>query len=279
MKERVKVMQDVYENRSTNKKAAGCTVIISGEMKEVMDKIIAKHPEYKSYAQAFAGVVERGIRAIVGGIASFHGMPVTVIGQEKGKNTKENIKRNFGMPSPDGYRKALRLMKQAETFGRPVVCFVDTPGAFCGLEAEERGQGEAIARNLYEMSGLKVPVLCIMIGEGGSGGALALSVGNEVWMLENATYSILSPEGFASILWKDGRRAKEASGVMKITAQDLKALGVIEEIIPEYGMADQPALISISRYMKRHIKTFLKKQNGKTGDQLAAERYQRFRVF
>ena len=135
-----------------------------------------------------------------------------------------------------------------------------------GMEAEERGQGEAIARNLYEMSGLKVPVLCIMIGEGGSGGALALSVGNEVWMLENATYSILSPEGFASILWKDGRRAKEASGVMKITAQDLKALGVIEEIIPEYGMADQPALISISRYMKRHIKTFLKKQNGKTGD-------------
>ena len=217
--------------------------------------------------------------AIIGGIASFDGTPVTVIAEAKGADTKENIRRNFGMPSPDGYRKALRLMKQAETFGRPVVCFVDTPGAFCGLEAEERGQGEAIARNLYEMSGLKVPVLCIMIGEGGSGGALALSVGNEVWMLENATYSILSPEGFASILWKDGRRAKEASGVMKITAQDLKALGVIEEIIPEYGMADQPALISISRYMKRHIKTFLKKQNGKTGDQLAAERYQRFRVF
>ena len=133
------------------------------------------------------------------------------------------------------------------------------------MEAEERGQGEAIARNLYEMSGLKVPVLCIMIGEGGSGGALALSVGNEVWMLENATYSILSPEGFASILWKDGRRAKEASGVMKITAQDLKALGVIEEIIPEYGMADQPALISISRYMKRHIKHFEKTERKNRG--------------
>ena len=217
--------------------------------------------------------------AIIGGIATFRGMPVTVIGQQKGRTTKENIHRNFGMPSPDGYRKALRLMKQAETFGRPVICFVDTPGAFCGIEAEERGQGEAIARNLFEMAALTVPVLSIVIGEGGSGGALALSVGNEVWMLENATYSILSPEGFASILWKDGRRAKEASGVMKITAQDLKALGVIEEIIPEYGMADQPALISISRYMKRHIKTFLKKQNGKTGDQLAAERYQRFRVF
>lgn len=217
--------------------------------------------------------------AIVGGVAYLDGQPVTVIGVHKGKDLKECMHRNYGMPSPEGYRKALRLMKQAEKFKRPVITFVNTSGAFCGMEAEERGQGEAIARNLYEMSGLKVPVLCIMIGEGGSGGALALSVGNEVWMLENATYSILSPEGFASILWKDGRRAKEASGVMKITAQDLKALGVIEEIIPEYGMADQPALISISRYMKRHIKTFLKKQNGKTGDQLAAERYQRFRVF
>ena len=208
--------------------------------------------------------------AILCGIARFHGMPVTVLGHRKGTTLEENLRCNFGMPGPEGYRKALRVMKQAEKFKRPVITFVNTSGAFCGMEAEERGQGEAIARNLYEMSGLKVPVLCIMIGEGGSGGALALSVGNEVWMLENATYSILSPEGFASILWKDGRRAKEASGVMKITAQDLKALGVIEEIIPEYGMADQPALISISRYMKRHIKT---------GDQLAAERYQRFRVF
>ena len=143
--------------------------------------------------------------AIVGGIAKFHGIPVTVIGQEKGKTTKENIYRNFGMPSPDGYRKALRLMKQAETFGRPIICFVDTPGAFCGIEAEERGQGEAIARNLFEMSALKVPVLSIVIGEGGSGGALAMAVGNEVWMMENAIYSILSPEGFASILWKDSK--------------------------------------------------------------------------
>lgn len=134
--------------------------------------------------------------AIIGGIAEFHGIPVTVIGQEKGKTTKDNIHRNFGMPSPDGYRKALRLMKQAETFGRPVICFVDTPGAFCGLEAEERGQGEAIARNLMEMSGLKVPVLSIVIGEGGSGGALAMAVANEVWMMENAIYSVLSPEGF-----------------------------------------------------------------------------------
>ena len=162
----------------------------------------------------------------------FHGMPVTVIGQQKGKNTKDNIIRNFGMPSPDGYRKALRLMKQAETFNRPVVCFVDTPGAFCGLEAEERGQGEAIARNLFEISDLKVPVLSIVIGEGGSGGALAMAVADEVWMLEDAYYSVISPEGAASILWKDAKRAKEAAESLRLTAQDLYDLGVIENIIP-----------------------------------------------
>ena len=217
--------------------------------------------------------------AILGGIGFLKDVPVTVLAEVKGRNIQENKAANFAMPHPEGYRKALRLAKQAEKFHRPIICFIDTPGAFCGVEAEQRGQGEASARNLMEFMTLRTPVVSIVLGEGGSGGALALSVGNEVWMLENATYSILSPEGFASILWKDGRRAKEASGVMKITAQDLKALGVIEEIIPEYGMADQPALISISRYMKRHIKTFLKKQNGKTGDQLAAERYQRFRVF
>lgn len=217
--------------------------------------------------------------AIVGGIAYLDGQPVTVIGVHKGKDLKDCMRHNYGMPSPEGYRKALRLMQQAEKFGRPVITFVNTSGAFCGMEAEERGQGEAIARNLYEMSGLKVPVLCIMIGEGGSGGALALSVGNEVWMMENATYCVLSPEGFASILWKDGKRAKEASGIMKITAQDLKELHVIEEVIPEYGMADEKACESISRYMKGHMKAFLKRQEGKTGEQLAAERYARFRAF
>ncbi len=157
-------------------------------------------------------------KAIIGGIARFHGMPVTVIAQAKGRTTKENIERNFGMPSPEGYSKALRLMKQAEKFNRPVICFVDTPGAFCGLEAEERGQGEAIARNLFEMSGLKVPVLSVVIGEGGSGGALALAVADEVWMLENSVYSVLSPEGFASILWKDSSRSVEAAKMMKLTA-------------------------------------------------------------
>lgn len=217
--------------------------------------------------------------AIVGGIAYLDGQPVTVIGVHKGKDMKDCMKHNYGMPSPEGYRKALRLMKQAEKFHRPVITFVNTSGAFCGMEAEERGQGEAIARNLYEMSGLKIPVLCLMIGEGGSGGALALAVGNEVWMMENATYSILSPEGFSSILWKDGKRAKEASEVMKITAHDLHKLHVVERIIPEFGGADAKACPSIALHMKGKMKQFLERQNKKTGEQLAEERYARFRSF
>ena len=215
--------------------------------------------------------------AIVGGIAMFHGMPVTVIGQQKGKNTKDNIRRNFGMPSPDGYRKALRLMKQAETFGRPIICFVDTPGAFCGLEAEERGQGEAIARNLFEMSDLKVPVLSIVIGEGGSGGALAMAVANEVWMMENAIYSILSPEGFASILYKDSKKAPEAARVMKVTAADLKELGLIERIIPEEEPANTDTLYRIAGYMDRSMIGFMKKYQDMSGEELAEHRYERFR--
>ena len=217
--------------------------------------------------------------AIVGGIAYLDGQPVTVIGVHKGKDLKDCAARNYGMPSPEGYRKAIRLMKQAEKFGRPIITFVNTSGAYPGEEADANGQGEAIARNLYEMSAIQVPILCLMIGEGGSGGALALAVGNEVWMMENATYSILSPEGFASILWKDGKRAKEAAGVMKITAQDLKELHVIEDIIPEFGGADEDALISIANYMKGNMKKFLKAQNGKSGQQLAQERYDRFRIF
>ena len=217
--------------------------------------------------------------AIVGGIAYLDGQPVTIIGIHKGKDIKECNERNYGMPSPEGYRKALRLMKQAEKFNRPIITFVNTSGAYPGMEAEENGQGEAIARNLYEMSGLKVPVLCLMIGEGGSGGALALAVGNEVWMMENATYSILSPEGFASILWKDGKRAKEAAEIMKITATDLKALGIIEQIIPEYGGADADALTSIAAVMKGKMKEFLKANKDKDGETLAKERYERFRKF
>lgn len=217
--------------------------------------------------------------AIVGGIGFLDGQPVTVIADMKGKTIKECQMRNFGMPLPEGYRKALRLMKQAEKFNRPIISFVNTSGAFCGLEAEERGQGEAIARNLLEMSALKVPVLCILIGEGGSGGALATAVGNEVWMLENATYSILSPEGFASILWKDSGRAKEASEVMNITAQDLKHLGVIEEIVPEFGGAGKETKQAIGEYLKEQIKKFLQKYEGRTGEEIAEERYERFRAF
>ena len=215
--------------------------------------------------------------AVVGGLAVLDGQPVTVIGVQKGRNTKDNITRNFGMPSPEGYRKALRLMKQAEKFNRPVICFIDTPGAFCGIEAEERGQGEAIARNLLEMSDLKVPVLSIVIGEGGSGGALALGVANEVWMMENATYSILSPEGFASILWKDSKKAKEAAEVMKITAKDLMELGIVEQVIPEDIPACRDNLEELSKDMKSRMMEFLEKAEGMSGEELAAQRYERFR--
>ena len=215
--------------------------------------------------------------AIVGGIAYFHGMPVTVIAQAKGKTTKENLDRNFSMPSPEGYRKALRLMRQAEKFGHPVICFVDTPGAFCGLEAEERGQGEAIARNLFELSGLKVPVLSVVIGEGGSGGALAMAVADEVWMLENAIYSVLSPEGFASILWKDSKRASEAAEVMKLTAQDLEGLGVVEQVIAEPEEFTGANLDSVCRDMDRKMEAFLEKYCAMDAEELTAKRYDRFR--
>lgn len=215
--------------------------------------------------------------AIVGGIANFYGMPVTVIGQQKGRNTKENIKRNFGMPSPEGYRKVLRLMKQAETFQRPIICLIDTPGAFCGIEAEERGQGEAIARNLFEMANLTVPVLSIVIGEGGSGGALAMAVANEVWMLENAIYSILSPEGFASILWKDSKKADEAAKVMKITAKDLLDMQLIEKIIPESEPANEGNVLMIADVMKHEMLKFFADYCEKTREEIKEQRYQRFR--
>ena len=215
--------------------------------------------------------------AIVGGVAYFAGQPVTVIAQAKGTNTKENIFRNFGMPSPEGYRKALRLMKQAEKFHRPVICFVDTPGAFCGLEAEERGQGEAIARNLYEMSALKTPILSIVIGEGGSGGALAMATSNEVWMMENSVYSILSPEGYAAILWKDSTRAAEAAEVMKMTATDLKKAGIVEHVFAEPKEFSAETLPEVSKEMKKKIKAFLATYCAMSGEELATNRYERFR--
>lgn len=215
--------------------------------------------------------------AVTGGIAFFGKQPVTVIGHQKGVNTKENVVRNFGMPYPEGYRKALRLMKQAEKFNRPVVCFVDTPGAYCGIGAEERGQGEAIARNLFEMSDLKVPILSIVIGEGGSGGALALAAANEVWMMENAVYSILSPEGFASILWKDSSKAEKAAQVMKLTAQDLKELNIIERVLPEFPVVSSDNMNRVTLYMKRKIAGFMVKYQQMSEEEIVGGRYQRFR--
>ena len=218
-------------------------------------------------------------KAIIGGIAKFHGKPVTVIVQEKGTNTKENIAHNFGMPMPEGYRKALHLMKQAEKFQRPVICFVDTPGAFCGIEAEERGQGEAIARNLWELAGLKTPVLSIVTGEGGSGGALALAAGDQVWMLENSIYSILSPEGFASILWKDSTKAKEAAAVMKLTASDLYEKGIIEQVIPEPENLTPESMWQVAERLNDKICTFLQKYTSLSEEELLETRYARFRKF
>lgn len=215
--------------------------------------------------------------AIIGGIARFAGIPVTVIAQAKGKSTKENVAHHFGMPSPEGYRKALRLMKQAEKFKRPILLFVDTPGAFCGIEAEERGQGEAIARNLFAMSSMKVPILSVVIGEGGSGGALALAVADEVWMLENAIYSVLSPEGFASILWKDSKRASEAAAVMKLTAADLKKLGVIEAVIAEPEVYTEETMQSVVFVLQKKITEFLDTHCNFSPEELAAQRYERFR--
>ncbi|MBU3195251.1 acetyl-CoA carboxylase carboxyltransferase subunit alpha [Clostridium algidicarnis] len=215
--------------------------------------------------------------AIVAGIAKLNETPVTVIAQQKGRNTKENINRNFGMPNPEGYRKALRLMKQAEKFKRPVICFVDTKGAFCGIGAEERGQGEAIAKNLINMAELKTPIISIIIGEGGSGGALAMSVADEVWMLQHSIYSILSPEGFASILWKDPSRAREAAKVMKITAEDLKDFGIIDKIIKEPLGGAHKDIDKMSQRLKDNIIKSILKLKNKDISNLVQERYEKFR--
>ena len=216
-------------------------------------------------------------KAIIGGIAFLDGIPVTVIGEQKGKKAKENMERNFGMPNPEGYRKALRLMKQAEKFNRPIITFIDTPGAYPGMGAEERGQGEAIARNMMEMANLKVPIICIVIGEGSSGGALAIAVGDKIVMLENAVYSILSPEGFASILYKDSTKAKEAAENMKITAKDLKNLNIIDKIIAEPEGGAQNDFKSVSDNLKKYIKTSIKELKKYSKEELIQNRYEKFR--
>ncbi|MCB5541552.1 acetyl-CoA carboxylase carboxyl transferase subunit alpha [Streptococcus salivarius] len=213
--------------------------------------------------------------AIIGGIGRLNGQAVTVVGIQKGRNLQDNLNRNFGQPHPEGYRKALRLMKQAEKFGRPVVTFINTAGAYPGVGAEERGQGEAIARNLMEMNDLKVPIIAIIIGEGGSGGALALAVADKVWMLENTIYSILSPEGFATILWKDGSRSEEAAELMKITSGELLNMGIVDKVIPERGYFTSEIIEAI----KTAIVDELAELGQLSTEDLLEARYQRFRKY
>ncbi len=249
---------------------------------------VARHPErpttldyirdlFKDFIELHGDRLYGDDEAIVGGVASFNGQPITTIGHQRGRDTKENIRRNFGMPHPEGYRKALRLMKQAEKFNRPIICFIDTKGAYPGKAAEERGQSEAIARNLFEMAGLKVPVISVVIGEGGSGGALALGVANHIHMLENATYSVISPEGAASILWKDAALAQQAAEAMKITAPDLKEMGIVDEIIPEStgGAHRDPKrqAVLLGEVLQRSLDELLKLNE----NQLVDTRYEKFK--
>lgn len=212
--------------------------------------------------------------AIVGGLATLGGRPVTVIAMEKGKDMRERVKRNFGSPNPEGYRKALRLMEQAEKFRRPVVCFVDTAGAFCGMGAEERGQGQAIAENLLAMAGLKTPIVSVLIGEGGSGGALALALADRVWILENAVYSVISPEGCASILWKDSKKVKDAADCLRLTAQDMLELGVVEQVI-----AEEKDFSQTYQHIQTELEAALSQLEQLPVEELLAQRYQRFRKF
>lgn len=216
-------------------------------------------------------------KAIVGGIARLDDISVTVIGEQKGKNAKENIERNFGMPNPEGYRKALRLMKQAEKFKRPIITFIDTPGAYPGMEAEERGQGEAIAKNLFEMSKLKVPTISIVIGEGSSGGALAIGMTDIIIMLENSVYSILSPEGFASILYKDSSKSEEAAEKMKITAKELKKLQIIDEVIEEPENGAQEDFEKVCNNLKNILVKNIKELSNLSSDKLVSKRYEKYR--
>lgn len=234
-------------------------------VKEIFDDFIELHGDRNF----------RDDGAVIGGIGRLNGQAVTVVGIQKGKNLQDNLNRNFGQPHPEGYRKALRLMKQAEKFGRPVVTFINTAGAYPGVGAEERGQGEAIARNLMEMSDLKVPIIAIIIGEGGSGGALALAVADKVWMLENTIYSILSPEGFATILWKDGSRSEEAAELMKITSGELLNMGIVDKVIPERGYFTSEIIEAI----KTAIVDELAELSQLTTEDLLEARYQRFRKY
>ncbi|MBM7554982.1 acetyl-CoA carboxylase carboxyl transferase subunit alpha [Thalassobacillus pellis] len=249
---------------------------------------MARHPErpttqdyinelFTDFIELHGDRVYGDDEAIIAGIAKFKGSPVTVIGHQRGKDTKENIRRNFGMPHPEGYRKALRLMKQADKFNRPIVCFIDTKGAYPGRAAEERGQSEAIARNLMEMAGLEVPIVCIVIGEGGSGGALALGVGDRIHMLENSTYSVISPEGAAALLWKDSNLAQKAAETMKITAYDLKELQVIDEVIPEVRGGAHRDVGSQAQNIDKVLEDSLNQLQKLNGADLLEQRWQKYK--
>lgn len=233
---------------------------------------------FKDFLEMHGDRTFRDDEAIVGGIATFEGRPVTVIGHQKGKTTKESIRRNFGMAHPEGYRKALRLMQQANKFKRPIICFINTAGAFPGKEAEERGQSEAIARNLREMAGFEVPIICIVIGEGGSGGALALGVGNHIYMLENSYYGVISPEGAASLLWKDSSKAQLAAETMKITPKDLIELGVIDGCIPEVVGGAHKNIPAQSEFIKNQLRVSLDELQKMSNEELIEHRYDKFRM-
>ena len=249
---------------------------------------IARNPHRKTAIEYIENIFEEFMelhgdrnfkddKSIICGLAKIDNQNFTVIAQQKGRNTKENIERNFGMPNPESYRKAIRFMKQAEKFKRPVITFIDTKGAYPGIGAEERGQGEAIAKSMFEMAKLKVPIITIVIGEGSSGGALAIGVGNKVFMLENAIYSILSPEGFSSILWKDSTKYKEAAEIMKLTAKDLYDMKIIDKIIKEPIEVDDETFAKICNNIKKEIKLAISELNSKTQEEIVEDRYVKFR--
>ncbi|MBE1554404.1 acetyl-CoA carboxylase carboxyltransferase subunit alpha [Sporosarcina limicola] len=297
LREKIKELEDFTETNSIDlsdevetlkNRLKNLEKEIYGNM-EAWDRVqVARHPErptsldyidalFEDFMQLHGDRTYADDAAIVGGIASFDKTPITVIGQQRGRDTKENVKRNFGLPHPEGYRKALRLMKQAEKFNRPIICFIDTKGAYPGKAAEERGQAEAIARNLVEMAGLTVPVISIVIGEGGSGGALGLGVSNHILMLENSWYSVISPEGAASILWKDSSLGKQMAEAMKITAPHLKEMGIIDDMIPEVlgGAHRDPKAQAI--YIRDAIRASLESLGSMNGKELVENRYMKFR--